>query len=388
AYVFFATYANIYEWSPKKIEKPSSDIDRWILSKLQALVHDVEQGMDKFLLNRAIDPFVSFIDQLTNWYIRRSRARFWSDVDSVDRRQAFSTLYQVLKTLVKVAAPFVPFLSENIYLEMKTKNEEESVHLCDYPQYDRNLRNTKLEQEMDLTQKVVNLGHSLRKENNLKVRQPLGKAFIVCNKELVLKALESHEKLIADELNVKEVSYSKDETKFVEINVKPNFPVLGKKVGKLMPLVKEKIEHLPAETIQKLLSKEPIDIIVEGHSIIVTLEDVIIDRKARENIIAAVDGEVTIALDTGLNEELIKEGMAREIVNKINTMRRNCDFSVTDRINITIQTTPMVMECFATYQDYIANEVLATHIIFDKCQDGAGWDINGEQTIIKIEVAN
>ncbi len=385
AYVFFATYANIYEWTPSKLEKASSDIDKWILSRLQGLVHDVEKGLDQFLLNKAIDPFVTFIEELTNWYIRRSRNRFWSEVDSVDRRQAFSTLYEVLKTLVKVAAPFVPFISDSIYQEMKREDEAESVHLCDYPIYDRTLRNTKLEQEMDLTQKAVNLGHSLRKEHNLKVRQPLGKAYLISAKDSVLKSLEAHEKLIADELNVKELAYSKDESKFVEISVKPNFPVLGKKVGKLMPQVKQKIEALSGEKIQKLLGKESIDMTVEGHTVIVGPEDVTIERKVRGNIIATVEGDLTIALDTTLTDSLIQEGMAREIVNKINTMRRNMDFDVVDRIKVAMDTNDVVKQAFYTYQEYIMGEVLATDVHFGPTKEGSGWDINGHQAIIHIE---
>jgi isoleucyl-tRNA synthetase len=387
SYVFFATYANIYDWMPVsgKSEKPKSDIDLWILSRLQGLVHDVEKGLDQFLLNKAIDPFVKFIEELTNWYIRRSRNRFWSEIDSIDRREAFTTLYLVLKTLVKVAAPFVPFISDSIYQEMRASEEPESVHLCDYPLYDKTERHIKLEHEMELTQKAVNLGHSLRKEHALKVRQPLGKAYVISSKDSFLKALESHEKLIADELNVKEIVYSKDESKFVEISVKPHFPVLGKKVGKLMPLVKQKIESLSIEKVQKLLSKESIDINVEGETIIIGPEDVTVERKVRGAIVALVEGDLTIALDTTLTDALMQEGMARELVNKINTMRRNLEFDVVDRIHLVIETSETVKECFYAYEEYIMGEVLATRAQFSSCPHGSGWDINGHQAIIHIE---
>ena len=202
SYVFLATYANIYKWKPDQT-KAKCDIDRWILSKLQKLIQDVEKGMDGYSLSLAVSPFVEFIDQLTNWYIRRNRGRFWADEASEDRNEAFQTLYTTIYTLSKIAAPFVPFISDAIYQDLREKSAPESVHLCDFPSYDGTLRDEVLEEEMSLVQAAVSMGHALRKEHKLKVRQPLAKVHLISTDENVLKLLKEQEHLILDELNVK-----------------------------------------------------------------------------------------------------------------------------------------------------------------------------------------
>lgn len=191
SFYFLSTYASIYQFTPKKeqIKKPSALIDQWIISVSQKLVLDVESALEKYDLNKAIDPLISFIDQLTNWYIRRSRERFWSDVVSSDRKEAFETLYQVLVTLVKVSAPFIPFLSEAIYQELRQERDPSSVHLCDFPRYESSLRNQELEYQMELVQKAVSMGHSLRKEHKMKVRQPLKCGHIITSDKKALEAL-------------------------------------------------------------------------------------------------------------------------------------------------------------------------------------------------------
>ncbi|MCB0385745.1 MAG: isoleucine--tRNA ligase, partial [Bdellovibrionales bacterium] len=203
AYVFLATYANIYKWKPSG-NRPKADIDRWILSHLQKLIADVEKGMDGYVLSQAVDPFVDFIDQLTNWYIRRNRGRFWADEATDDRDEAFQTLYTVLYELSKVAAPFVPFMSEAIYQDLRAKKDPLSVHLCDFPSYDATLRDEVLEQEMASVQVAVSMGHALRKEHKLKVRQPLSKAYVISADLQILEKLRAQEALIIEELNVKE----------------------------------------------------------------------------------------------------------------------------------------------------------------------------------------
>ena len=385
SYVFFATYAKIYNWTPpKKIEKPDALIDRWILSRLQKLIRDVEEGMDKYTLSKAIDPFVKFIDELTNWYIRRCRTRFWTDVASKDRDQAFETLYTVLKCFVKVAAPFVPYISEDIYLQLKLDADPMSVHLCDFPSYNKTQRDTLLENEMSLAQSVVTLGHSLRKEHSMKVRQPLAKVSIICSKPHTLALLKHQKTLICEELNVKDILFEKQEDDFVDLVVKPNFPVLGKKVGPLMRQVKDAISKLDFEQKSKLLNKEDLDLIIDDKTISLTQEDISIERVIKKGVAAAVSGDIIVVLDTNLTEELQMEGLARELVNKINTMRKDQNFDVTDRINITLQTTKRLKICYEQFKDYINNEVLAESVSFADT-DGKGWDLNGEQTIIFLE---
>ena len=383
-YVFLATYAKIYNWTPSgEFHAPKADIDRWILSLLQKLVQEVDSAMTAYELQAAVQPLVGFIDQLTDWYIRRNRGRFWADEASQDRTEAFATLYTVLHTLVRVTAPFIPFLSDAIYTQLCQKGEPLSVHLCSFPTYQSKLRDPDLEKEMNSVQIVVGIGHSLRKEHKMKVRQPLARADVICSDEDKLAALKVHEHLIAEELNVKQVAFHSDETAFVSLHAKPNFRVLGKKVGKLMNASQKVIEKLPAKQLQQLLDGQEVTITVEGESIVLSPEDVAVERKVKGNVIAGTELDITIALDTVLNDALILEGIAREIVNKINTMRREIDFAVVDRIHVKLQTTEAVKEAFRIHRDYICHEVLATTFEFEPCS-GDVWDINGHPTAIEI----
>lgn len=384
SYVFLATYARIYQWAPpSEIKAPKADIDLWILSLLQQLIADVDRGLEEYRMIKAVEPFVGFIDQLTNWYIRRSRGRFWSEKASLDRDQAFETLYTVLFTLSKIAAPFVPFISEAIYQQLRMDGDAQSVHLCTYPEPIENIRDETLEKEMSSVQAVVSAGHALRKEHKLKVRQPLSKAHVITSDENTLKALKRQKHLIAEELNVKEIDYHQDETSFVDLIAKPNFRTLGKKVGKLMPAVQKVISAFDQHQLNVLLRGENLEIDVEGERIELTSEDVAVERKVLEGIIAMTVQGITVALDTLLNEGLLLEGLARELVNKINTMRRDQGFAVTDRIHVRLLATPKVREAFGLHRDYICREILAEDVSFD-ASDGQEWDLNGELTKISF----
>jgi len=386
SFVFLSTYAKIYHWKPTSETKPSALIDRWILSMTQKLIQEVEAGMEAYDLNRAVDPLVGFIDQLTNWYIRRCRGRFWCDEDTSDRREAFSTLYTVLLQLARVAAPFIPFLSDSIYQQLKTDAMPESVHLCDFPVYQASLRDEELEKEVEAAQAAVSLGHALRKEYKLKVRQPLSKAHLITSNKDLLHSLEKQMQLIADELNVKEVELHSDEAKFVQWMAKPNFPVLGKKIGKLIPQAQKVIQGFDRKQIQTLASGRKLKVEIGGEPVELEQEDVQIERKIKEGVAAGNEGELTVALDTALNDELLEEGLARELINKINTMRRDLNFEVTDRIRIGMQTTPRVESCFAKFRGLISHEVLAVDVRFGPCE-GTPWDLNGEETYISIHKA-
>jgi isoleucyl-tRNA synthetase len=364
---------------------PAALIDRWILTLSQKLVCDVTQALDHYLLDQAIDPMVHMIDQLTNWYIRRNRSRFWADENSLDRREAFETLYAVLLNLVKTAAPFIPFLSDAIYRQLRTHAMPESVHLCDFPIADPSY-NQELLDEVEAAQRAVSLGHSIRKEYKLKVRQPLMKAHLITSNLELLNALKKQSQVIADELNVKSIEFHDEEGAFVQWMVKPNFPVLGKKIGKLMPLVQKMMQNFDRKQLKLLAEGRSVTIQVNGETIELTNEDVQIERKVKEKLAAGNEGELTVALDTTLNDELLEEGLAREIVNKINTMRRDMGFEVTDRITIRLKTTPRVKSCFERFGDMIRNEVLAVDIQFGEAE-GSLWELNGEETIIAIEKA-
>lgn len=385
AYSFFVLYARLYDWKPEETQlKPEATIDRWILSRLQKLVHDVQQGMEHYELSEAVEPFVGFVDQLTNWYIRRSRRRFWEDQKTNDRDQAFATLYHVLLTLAEVAAPAVPFIADAIYQNLRTPQMPESVHLACFPTYNKALRDENLEKEMEAVQTVVSLGHALRKEHKLKVRQPLPTAHIVTEDEDLLKALEDQLYLIAEELNVKDVRLVSNEQQFVHLKAKPNFRVLGKKVGKHMKLAQAVIENLPQEKLESIRDGESVSIELEGEFFELTPEDIQVEREIRSGLIAANQDLLTIALDTQLDPTLISEGLAREIVNKINTMRRDADFHVSDRIQVQVDGPQAIIDAFTTHADYIQNEVLATQVSFGPIPQGQAWDLNGHQTILKL----
>ena len=388
SFVFFSTYAKIYNWDPgtKQSLTPAADIDKWILSQLQKLVKEVTDAMDGYDLSRAVEPFVGFIDQMTNWYIRRSRSRFWSEVDSLDRKEAFETLHTVLIELSKIAAPFIPFLSDAIYRELRSEKDPESVHLCEFPIYDSKRRNESLEQEMGAVQVVVSSGHALRKEHKIKVRQPLPRAHVVSADPEILAALQRQKNLIADELNVKDVVFHEEETSFVELVAKPNFRLLGKKVGKLMNGVQKRISAFTRVELGRLLSAENVVVEVEGEKIEITPEDVAVERKVLEGVIALSSQNITVVLDTALSEDLLLEGLARELVNKINTMRREDGYAVADRISLQLKTSSRVKESFEKHKEYVCHEVLALHVEFVDELDGAEVDLNGEPAVLSLRI--
>lgn len=388
SFVFLSTYAKIYNWSPKKEKKtPTALIDQWILSLTQKLILDVETAMNNYDLNKAVEPFVGFIDQLTNWYIRRSRTRFWSDVDSPDRQEAFQTLYDVLLTLSKIAAPFIPYISEAMYQELKTDDCLESVHLNAFPKYNTHLRNEVLEKDVAFAQMAVTLGHSIRKEHKQKVRQPLSCAHIISSNIDLLDSLKKQTHLIAEELNVKNIQFHEDESAFVQWTAKPNFPILGKKIGKLMPLAQKAISGLEKAQILALSQGVNQSIMIGEEVVLLEPADVTIERKVKQDIKADNMDDLTVALDTILTEDLIQEGFAREIVNKINTARKELLFNVQDRIDVTMQASDYVQSCFEKHAQYICHEILAVTFNFKDC-DGEEIDLNGEKVRLLIQKAS
>lgn len=387
AHNFFITYVKIYNWNPvNDFKKPRQLIDIWIVSKLNRLINQIEMAMDIYDLSAAIDPIIKFIDELTNWYIRRSRRRFWSNEATDDRDEAFSTLYVVLVEFCKTIAPFTPYISDLIYRNLvNLKKEPESVHLCDYSIYRQDWRSIAIERDMEALQSAVSLGHNLRKENKLKVRQPLSKLHIAVASEEIKKFLESQKHLIEEELNVKEVIFHDDEKKLVTLKLIPNFRVLGKKVGPLMKKVQPKIQELGQESLLELMDDKSITLSLEGQEIELTKEDVQIQREVKGDMVAGNVGPITVALDIELNEELIVEGFARELVNKIQTMRRDAKFEKTDRINVQIATTEKIRHAFESHKQYIQDEVLAVEVEFLNQVEGTLWDVNAEEATISIQ---
>ncbi|ACZ33089.1 isoleucyl-tRNA synthetase [Chlamydia pneumoniae LPCoLN] len=388
---FFNTYAELYGFDPKSqdIEPAYTEIDQWILSNLYSVVGKVRESMSQYHLNFAVEPFVTFIDDLTNWYIRRCRRRFWEAENTPDRRAAFSTLYEVLTVFCKVIAPFVPFLAEDIYQKLKLEKEPESVHLCDFPQVEMDKILPDLEKRMHDIREIVGLGHSLRKEHKLKVRQPLANFYVVGSKDR-LSLLKTFEGLIAEELNVKNVIFYEEAPSFIYTTVKPNFRMLGKKVGSKMKEVQKALSELPNNAIDKLIQGETWVLTIDDREIALDGDDVVICRHTDPGYIARSSALFSVILDCQLTEPLIVEGIARELVNKINTMRRNQQLHVSDRIALRIKTTEAVHRAFLDYENYICEETLIIAYDFTQNSDfqGEDWDINGHATQIEITVSS
>ncbi|WP_213318239.1 isoleucine--tRNA ligase [Chlamydiifrater volucris] len=384
---FFQTYARIYDFESMDFSKEMSlqQTDLWLKSAFQGLVDKVREGLDSYDLNSAVHPLVDFIDSLTNWYIRRSRRRFWESEDTADRRAAFHTLYNVLLNFSKLLAPFTPFAAEDIYLQLRKSSMPESVHLCDYPEVDFSAVDARLDILMNDIREVVSIGHSIRKQHKLKVRQPLPVLHIVGDKAKMADLLECRQ-LILEELNLKEVVFYDKLPEFVQVSAKPNYRELGKKVGSAIHFVKEFLSAVSSEDIEALeKGGELICLLPDGGNIALSSEDVIIQRHALPGYVAQSSDNFTLVLDTRLTQELIFEGTARELVNKINTARKNLGLDVTDRIKLSIKAPPEVSSAFEAFRDYICNETLTTGYVFGSFENSEIYDINGYDTWIEIQ---
>lgn len=387
---FFKTYTDLYGFDADNYDKEEitySEIDRWILSNLYTVVGKVRESMSSYNLNTAVNPFVTFIDDLTNWYIRRCRRRFWESEDTPDRRAAFATLYEVLTVFCRVIAPFIPFISEDIYQQIKTEHSAESVHLCDFPHIDLAKVFPDLEQRMSDAREIVGLGHSLRKEHKLKVRQPLANFYIVGPKDR-LDELTSFEQLIAEELNVKNIVFYKETPSFVKTTVKPNFRSLGRKVGEKIKDVQRALSNLSQDQIQQLLKQQYLLLNLGFEEITLGIDDVVISWETDPGYVARSSSLFTVVLDCQLTEDLIVEAISRELVNKINTMRRNHKLHVSDRILLQIHSSEDVEKAFLHYEDYICKETLTVQFEFKDSVEGEEWDINGHPTVIALTVAS
>ena len=371
AYSFFVTYANVDGFHDEEVVVPDSPnvLDRWICSSMETLIADVTAAMDEYDLQRAVRPFVAFIEDLTNWYIRRSRRRFWKSQNDGDKLHAYRTLRYVLVQLSKVAAPFTPFISETIYRNLKGKDDPESVHLCDFPTARAGARDLALEREMAAVQTIVKLGRQLRVDNDLKVRQPLAKI-------LVAGADTRLDDLILDELNIKEIAYIADETALCDVSYKANFKTLGKKCGPKMKAVAAGIAALKAFNGSAT---------VEGFEL--TDEDVLVTRKPKAGMVVASEGAVVVGLETALTPALIAEGLAREFVSHVQAMRKEAYFEVTQRNAVTAEVDADLRAALTAHADYVKAETLATALSFAACPDAASCDLNGHAAKIRVAKA-
>ncbi|MEZ4281761.1 MAG: isoleucine--tRNA ligase [Myxococcota bacterium] len=360
---FFTTYASVDRWDPRADAAPAiaerADIDRWILSVLQSLVRDVNVEMEAYRLYTVVPRLVAFIDDLTNWYVRRSRARFWKSEDDRDKQGAFATLYEVLTTFSKVLAPFMPFLTETIHQRLVRSVDPEapqSVHWCDYPQARDGMIDAALERRMATVRALATLGRRVREDHKIKVRQPLRAITVVHRDPAVRADVLAAAALIADELNVKQVVAEADESAFATVAVKPNFKTLGKRCGPKLKQMGPILAGWGFAEVARLEAGETIE--VEGEAL--RLEDVVLQRSAKADAAIATDGEYTVVLDTRLDDALRREGVARDAVNLFNAVRKDKGFEVSDRVRIAWRCEDAVVaESLREHAPMIAREVLA-----------------------------
>ncbi len=387
---FLSTYAEIDGWEPTEanlaVEK-TNPLDRWIMSRLQGLIAEVHSAMDLYELNRASAPFVHFIDLLTNWYLRRSRRRFWKDGRGQDKMSAYATLFLVLRDLSKIIACFVPYVAEGIYESLRREGDPISVHLDYFPAVDDKSRDTELETRMDLVLAAVNMGRALRSKHQLKTRQPLQRLFLITRDPEAQRILNELDALLLDELNIKELVLTENEEDLVGLSAQANFRVLGKRLGKRMKEVANQIKTLDLENIRRLQDGGSVTLQHTDGEVTLTLEDVLIQRSQREGLLVESSGSVTIALDTQLNESLIKEGLAREFVNKVQHMRKEQDLAVMDRILIRYKSSDIVGKALDAYQDFVCTETLCEKLLLED-NPGSEWDINGEICTIELQRIN
>jgi isoleucyl-tRNA synthetase len=387
SYAFFVTYANIDGWQPDgEAGRSANVLDRWILSSLETLTQEVVSAMDEYDLQRAVRPFVKFIEDLTNWYIRRSRRRFWKSQDDDDKAQAYRTLYHVLLQLSKIAAPFVPFMSESIYRNLRTADMPESVHLCDFPLADPSHRAPELEEEMELVATVVRLGRLLRSANDLKVRQPLPVLHVVSRNAKWLERIEALGDIALDELNVKRLAFGSHETELAVLKAKADFKRLGPRLGPKVKAAAAAIAALDGDSIERLLSDGRLSLEVGGAAVELTSEDVVVERIPKQGMVVAAEGALVVALETALTEELVMEGLARELVNKVQSMRKAVELEVTQRIRIEFSADEAVRKAIERHADYVKTETLCAELAASGSgvAGGSEWDLNGHPCVVAI----
>jgi isoleucyl-tRNA synthetase len=391
-YAFFALYANIDGFDPKAEQIPvikRPEIDRWIISVLHSLIAEVQVSLDDYEPTKAARLIQDFVtDQLSNWYVRLSRRRFWKTDDPADKQAAYQTLYSCLITISQLMSPIAPFFSDLLFRSLMQAEESDkiSVHLSFFPQADTSLIHPELEQCMELAQRISSMVLSLRKKENIKVRQPLSRILIPITDAETEARIAAVKNLILSEVNVKEIEFVKDTEGMVKKKAKPNFKVLGKKLGADMKAATAIISAWDNATISYLETTGHIELLVGEKSYPIELSEVEILTEDIEGWLVASDRGLTVALDIHINEQLRNEGYARELVNKIQNQRKENNYEVTDRIEIHIQTNPVMQEVVSQFGDYICNETLAASILWeDSLPAGMEYEINDLQILMEIK---
>ena len=387
-YAFFVLYAEIDQFDATKYAleyEKLSVMDKWLLSKLNTLIKTVDDNLANYRIPEAARALQDFVDDMSNWYVRRSRERFWAKGMEQDKINAYMTLYTALVTVAKVAAPMIPFMTEDIYQNLVRgidASAPESIHLCDYPVYDEALIDKELEANMDEVLKLVVMGRACRNAANIKNRQPIGKMFV--KSEIALP--EFYQEIVEEELNVKALEFTDDVRAFTSYTFKPQLKTVGPKYGKLLGQIRTALDSLDGNAaMDEVNATGMLKLDLGGQEVVLMKEDLLIDMAQMEGYVSENDNNITVVLDTNLTEELLEEGFVRELISKIQTMRKEADFEVTDKIQVSYEGAEKVKAIFAKYAEEIGGEVLAT-VVENKTPEGytKDWNINGEKVTLGV----
>ena len=388
-YAFFVLYANIDEFDATKYSLEYDKLpvmDKWLLSKLNTLIKEVDNNLENYRIPEAARALQDFVDEMSNWYVRRSRERFWAKGMEQDKINAYMTLYTALVTVAKVAAPMIPFMTEDIYRNLVVsidKTAPESVHLCDFPVADESLIDTQLEADMEAVLKTVVMGRACRNTANIKNRQPIGTMFIKADFTLS----DFYKEIIEDELNVKDVVFTDDVRDFTSYTFKPQLKTVGPKYGKQLGGIQKTLASLDGNAaMDDLKANGAITFTVDGVEVSLKEEDLLISMSQKEGYVSEADNTVTVVLDTNLTEELIEEGFVYEVISKVQTMRKDAGFEVMDHIKVSICNNDKISQIVEKNKSAIAAKVLADEIVSgDKLTEEKEWNVNGETVTIGIQ---
>ena len=388
-YAFFVLYANIDNFDASKHTLDYSKLsvmDKWILSKLNSVVGEVDDDLGNYKIPEAARALQEFVDDLSNWYVRRSRERFWAKGMEQDKINAYMTLYTCLVTFCKAAAPMIPFMTEEIYQNLVCSvdaSQPESIHLCDFPKVDEEHVDKKLEADMDIVLKAVVMGRACRNTANIKNRQPINTMFVKAEYELT----DFYKDIIADELNVKKVVFTDDVREFTSYTFKPQLRTVGPKYGKQLGAIRKYLEELDGNAAMDTLKKDGALKFMAGDvEVSLTEEDLLIEMTQKEGYVTEADNSMTVVLDTNLTPELIEEGFVLELISKIQTMRKDAGFEVTDHIRVAFADNDKIEEIAQKHEKEIAGKVLAEELtVKNELSVAKEWNVNGENVKISVE---
>ncbi len=391
-YSFFALYANVDGFEYKETEIPYNErpeIDRWILSLLNTLIKEVDEFYETYeptRAGRAINDFVN--DNLSNWYVRLNRKRFWGGSMDADKLSAYQTLYTCLETVAKLMAPIAPFYSDRLYSDLikaTGKDNVVSIHLADFPKVNESLIDKDLEERMQIAQDISSMVLALRRKVNIKVRQPLSSIMVPVLDAHQKQAIEAIQSLILNEVNIKEIKYLDDSSGILVKKIKPDFKKLGPRYGKIMKDLATAISELPQQSISQLEKEGKFELSVLGQVAEILIDDVEIISEDIPGWLVANEGKLTVALDITVTDDLRKEGIARELVNRIQNIRKSNGYEITDKIRVVIQSDERINEAVNEFKEYIANQVLANNVMLDNLTEGTELDLDEIKLLVRIE---